>query len=220
MGCDIHCSVEVKKDGVWVSHTPLVDNPWYNDDRPEDKWNTKQVEEGGYDGRNYSLFAILADVRNGSGFAGVKTGDGFIPISDPKDLPEDAGAVIRQKSDDYGGDGHSHSWLTLTEMLDYDWEQVTQQQGIIDFDYYKEWDKKSEPESYCGGVFGPGIVVMSEDEYLADPSAKPTNILVKWVITYRDAAGEMWWKVIDRLKKYADEFGGTDNVRLVFFFDN
>ena len=43
-----------------------------------------------YGDRNYNLFAILANVRNGTAFAGCKTGEGFNPISNPKGVPSDA----------------------------------------------------------------------------------------------------------------------------------
>jgi hypothetical protein len=39
--------------------------------------------------RNYDVFSILADVRNGYGFAGVKTSSGFTPIAGGRGLPDD-----------------------------------------------------------------------------------------------------------------------------------
>lgn len=43
-----------------------------------------------FDNRNYDLFAALADVRNGVGFAGVKTGKAIEPIAMPRGIPDDA----------------------------------------------------------------------------------------------------------------------------------
>lgn len=96
----------------------------------EDEWEKDNygptVYKGwAYEGRNYDLFAILADVRNGYGFAGSYTGEGFKPISDPKGLPEDISEEIKKRSDDYGSNGHSHSWFTVKELTEYDWEQET-----------------------------------------------------------------------------------------------
>ena len=69
MGCDIHLYVERKVPGIgWVS---LED--------PNEHYN-------GLTNRNYSIFAILANVRNGRGFAGIVTGTGFNPISEPRGL--------------------------------------------------------------------------------------------------------------------------------------
>lgn len=41
------------------------------------------------DERHYQLFSVLADVRNGYGFAGVPTGEWVKPISSPRGIPQD-----------------------------------------------------------------------------------------------------------------------------------
>lgn len=78
MGCDIHITVQTP-DG--------------------DQWRTAKVAR--YGGRNYVLFAILAGVRNGSGYT---------PICEPRGFPP--GFTV----DDYD---HTPSWLTVREILDY-----------------------------------------------------------------------------------------------------
>lgn len=47
-------------------------------------------------GRNYNLFSILANVRNGVGFAGCKTGEGFEPIAMPRGFPADASPAVKK----------------------------------------------------------------------------------------------------------------------------
>lgn len=221
MGCDIHVYVEVKKDEIWHWHKPLISNSNYDNDRPIDDYNTPEKEEDGYDGRNYNLFGILANVRNGRGFAGLRTGDGFNPIATPKGIPSDVDPEILAEIDDWGSDGHSHSYLTLAEILDYDWEQVTESQGYISAEEYEKWDKKSEPDHYCGGISGRNILTVTGAAYLQNHGTFEPKlevyILVKWVMTYRKAAGASWWEVVDRLKTYAKQFS---DVRLTFFFDN
>lgn len=67
MGCDIHSVAQIKKDNKWITvRQDIVGDP-----------------------RNYNTFGVLANVRNGSGFAGCDTGDGFIPIEVPKGFPKD-----------------------------------------------------------------------------------------------------------------------------------
>lgn len=66
MGTDIHLFVETRVNGVWELRS----------DAPR------------FSGRNYNEFAILAGVRNGTGFAGCDT-DGFAPIAEPRGLPDD-----------------------------------------------------------------------------------------------------------------------------------
>ena len=44
------------------------------------------------------LFAILAGVRNGYGFAGCDTGDGFRPIAPPRGLPGDVSPEVAEEA--------------------------------------------------------------------------------------------------------------------------
>ena len=52
--------------------------------------------------RDYNSFAVLGDVRNGLGFAGVKTGEGFNYITARRGLPDwleiedDCGHVVQE----------------------------------------------------------------------------------------------------------------------------
>ena len=129
MGCDIHFFVEVKQaDGSWKS----VDE-W----EVEDGYTYVPYEKAFYNGRNYDLFAILADVRNGRGFAGCKTGDGFNIIDEPRGLPNDVSSEVKSQAESWDGDGHSHSWFTLAELESFDWDQTTKHEG--------------EPIVYVGG---------------------------------------------------------------------
>ena len=97
MGCDIHIIAEVKENGEWKRNTdPVFKNPWYREDekdKPKDqqwKFALEPMSSDPPSGRNYDWFSILADVRNGSGFAGVNTGQGFDVITGkPRGLPTD-----------------------------------------------------------------------------------------------------------------------------------
>jgi len=124
MGCDIHIYAEVKENGEWEKVGPVFDDPYYAPERPLSDWNQPKIDQP-YVGRNYDLFAILADVRNGRGFAGVPTGTGFVPIAAPRGLPNDVTPGVEAQADSWGRDGHSHSWLLLSELQGYDWDQVT-----------------------------------------------------------------------------------------------
>jgi hypothetical protein len=74
MGCDIHLYVEVRgADGTWQSA-----DEWERDTDDGYTWVDVPYEKEYYNGRNYSLFAMLADVRNR---------DGLIPFSQPRGLP-------------------------------------------------------------------------------------------------------------------------------------
>lgn len=141
MGCDIHMRAEIYRAAGWE----LAD-----------------VEV--YDWRNYDLFAILADVRNGYGFAGVPTGVGFEPIAPPRGIPDDCHPLTREFLESYGMDGHSHSWHTLADLAAYDWERTTMKCGVVSADEYEKLAGKP-PRSYCQGILGRGIVTFTPEGY-------------------------------------------------------
>lgn len=236
MGCDIHLYVEVKdKKGKWKAA-----DTWEQEEGEDHQ--SVDYKKAYYNGRNYNLFSILADVRNGRGFAGVKTGEGFNPIASPKGVPEDASREYLDTVKRWDGDGHSHSYFTVAELMAYDWTQETKCQGVLDlFEFYKwnRWGRGAgeAPESYSGGVSGGRIkhisiaeamiVVQRLDknmprssyddvaEYLGEnyPSHYTT---VQWTSPYYKAADCFLGRTMPRLWK----LGSPTDVRIVFFFDN
>ena len=58
---------------------------------------SKVVYPQWYHDRNYSVFAILADVRNGVGFAGVRTGAGYVPVCEQRGVPHDLSPQVRER---------------------------------------------------------------------------------------------------------------------------
>ncbi|WP_457091134.1 hypothetical protein [Microvirga sp. P5_D2] len=64
--------------------------------------------------RDYRIFAFLADVRND---------EGVPPIAQPRDLPDDTSDGVAagfRRCDD----AHSVSWLSISELLDYDYDRI------------------------------------------------------------------------------------------------
>lgn len=128
MGCDIHAYLEIKRfsykdddreNGIWVSADKWTVNPdriIYPDEN-EREWEIER-DDRIWKSRWYFLFAVLAGVRNAWSIE---------PISEPKGCPFDASPqVLREKEWD-GSDGHSHSWLTMKEIVDWDgWDKVTE----------------------------------------------------------------------------------------------
>lgn len=142
----------------------------------------KKRSEEFYEGRSYDLFAILANVRNGRGFAGCKTGEGFVPMTDDRGVPDDVSADGRAYLDGYGGDGHSHTYMTLAEIFAYDWDQVTWKEGVVSAAEFKTWldaGKKGYPSSYSGGVFGQNVVMI-------DPELMEEKILKNEIVFNED----------------------------------
>jgi hypothetical protein len=172
MGCDIHLVVERRNgDGRWqrVLPPPEAYDPWLKEmaeKEPNDRYYSDRVKYVWYNDRNYNLFAILADVRNGFDFKPIAQPRGL-----PDDLSEEVNALANPSDDDddsndiWLGD-HSHSWLTVRELLDYDWEQATMEGGWVDPWNFELWRQRGEgkPDAWCGGVSGGSIEHISPRE--------------------------------------------------------
>lgn len=173
MGCDIHLYAEIKDDqGDWQ---PL-DNWKVKEAGTDDEYIDVDYKEAFYKGRNYDLFAILADVRNGYGFAGVDTGDEYRPIAMPKGLPSDTCAMIKQASDRWNGDGHSHSYFTVNELLKYNWARDNNQRGIVSLESMVDWKNSYMPDlsprSWCGAMSGgDNTLILEEAIFMQDLGA-------------------------------------------------
>lgn len=250
MGCDIHCWAEKRVEGKWVLVTPQKgDASWsefYNEKMSAMDWeseNDASLHKARVDiGRNYDAFAILADVRNGRGFAGVKTGDGFRPIlAERRGWPKDRSPLLESED----AIEHSPSWLTLRELNEYDWTQRTGQLGVVSLPEYVEWrDKRphAAPEHYCGGISGKNRETLSPKDadnllhigertidgwtkrgmFYDPPAGHPaTYVEVAWGETYSVAAGAFYEKTLPNLNEIAKREGAAaDDFRIVFYFDS
>lgn len=234
MGCDIHLYVEHKVDGIW---------------QPADKWKPSEYEDDRaqlevdyndafYTGRNYDLFAILANVRNGVGFAGMGTGNGFKPICLPRGLPGDVTAPVKACSDSWGSDGHSHSYQTLAELLTYDWTQTTRHTGWVDVLTYGDMLQTGakRPKEWSGGVGGQDVKHVSAEAMAAlikklkgdhrwwDVRTEVAKQLssyytqVEWTEPYYESTAHFWATTMPRLLALAK--GDYESVRIVYWFDN
>jgi hypothetical protein len=254
MGTDIHLIVQQKNaQGGWDRIAPpqsLIDKRcvvgnWDYDQYLKAKeeeeeagkadlgWRSyyyREIFEEWYSGRNYHLFSILADVRNGFGFAGIRTGEGYVPISKPKGFPDDFD--VKEVEGDYGGGwlgDHSFSWLTLRELLEYDWNQTTTCCGVITLAAFVDRKAKGEtgsPDTYSGGVGGPGVVVYEELEvdsilssqgHVVTAVEEASYVRIHWQEKYSESAGRFFTEVIPALQEVEPN---PDNIRLVFGFDS
>ena len=137
MGCDCHFFTErwtnqKNYDGPKDTQTErdvklnkILENGEYNHQEyawvTADNWSWDDYWRADeyYHSRNYFLFAILADVRNESFRNGFK----IEPISKPRGVPEDSCYPIKYIVNEWAGDGHSHSYFTLKELLEVDWDK-------------------------------------------------------------------------------------------------
>jgi hypothetical protein len=117
MGADLHMHVEVYRgDTGWVRAEEMVPNDLH-EHFPDDEPAMERADW--FHGRNYVLFGMLGYDR---GRVGIE------PIVAPRGLPSDVSDEVKAHSDEYGVDGHSHSWLTLRELMCVDWQGRTSTQ--------------------------------------------------------------------------------------------
>jgi len=81
----------------------------------------EDIDFAPFDWRDYGLFAFLAGVRNYSAVT---------PISEPRGLPDD---MPTPSDDDWDRwcDLHSTSWLTVEELLTFNYDEVVEDRRYI-----------------------------------------------------------------------------------------
>lgn len=185
------------------------------------------------DDRNYRVFAMLAGVRNGVGFAGVKTHEPLVPISEPRGLPADLELVdgdsiklaVWQGDEsieitEWIGD-HSHSWLTLTEIDNWEgWSKSLAMTGIIDKNEYERIRREGgNPKSWCGWISGGRVKIVSADD--AADGAEFTHVQWEWQVPFTEYTATFRAWIDYLLKKYGWLLDSDpEAVRIVFGFDS
>lgn len=202
--------------------------------------------------QNYAEFAILADVRNEFG---------IVPVAPQRGLPADLSSALREvASNEYSeeredewerlreeyaakyGAGHigedCHSWLTLAELLAYNWNQRAAFEGVVGPKEFAEFLAAGKPSSYSGGVYGRTVRHVSNDDmrrYVAagmatepDPQHTPgcgvgnkwdLYTKVTWSESYKEAAPDLHARYIPELTRWASAHRlNPEDVRIVFGF--
>lgn len=118
MGCDIHSFAERKKNGKWEK----VGEVFSLDDWSKEYYKKDKTDSPFY-WRSYSMFGFLANVRNY---------DKCKPLAEPKGFPYDASDEVVSEFDQWEFDAHSASYLTVKELLDFDYDKT----------FYNEIDQK------------------------------------------------------------------------------
>lgn len=228
MGTDIHWAIEYRTDEGWryfldglnLSHR--MHSRIFDALLPGD--------------RNYNFFGMLANVRNGVGFAGVVTGDGFDPCVPEPRLPNDLSFGARQYIEEgYLGE-HNLGAVTSSHLREY-WEKhkrlETRHRGVIEISEYPAFitSGRKRPKSYCGGISGGGTRVVTEAElkrhewsvigdHIASPAPEgATHVDVEWTSTYEESVG---WSTAQFLS-YGIEYLESDThreLRFLFGFDS
>jgi hypothetical protein len=202
MGCDIHMYVEVKKtvngELTWVNVDNWRVNQYYDPTDPdgEKPYSVEPI----YRQRHYSLFALLANVRN----YGEDT-----PISEPRGLPADISPQTEAEAEYWDSEGHSHSHFTLAELKAHRAETKTvHYRGLVSSKGAAQIDRGEMPDMYCRGASPSLGYVWREWTHESD--------LLYDIIKELDARmrDEFW--IWDK-EEHPDKDKCT---RIVFWFDN
>jgi hypothetical protein len=155
------------------------------------------------DDRNYWAFAILADVRNGYGFAGHDTGLPLTPIAPPRGIPPDT-CILNTETEDCDAPGyvwlgdHGFSWVLLSELRALNLDQPVTIIGMVAQVTAHALDTQGlAPSEWCTWCTIPGYVTRS------------------WQRPLREAAPLL----PEILEAFKDEQEPT-HIRLVFGFDS
>jgi len=190
MGCDIHTFVEIRKGDTWR----MVKRPRFSERDYSSGEIEKNSTERPFDWRNYGMFGILANVR----------WDDVEPISQPKGLPEDMSKGVKKNWDAWDGDGHSCSYFTAKELIEFDFFKP------LKYDTYTEGEEVVSQSYRFGNTFGRKMVCVEKIQ----PIKGYKN---KWPQTYKAFLGDIFFIQLDELCALAKN---PEDVRLVFWFDN
>lgn len=127
MGCDIHFVVETKKkdEDVWTGVYSTDLSPHMPGEALAKKALTDEQVDYAFEfnytrpvfkGRYYSFFGALAGVRT----------DGPEPLG----MPKNASDLAKMCAEDWGADGHSHSYAPLREFITK-WISVTNPDVLV-----------------------------------------------------------------------------------------
>lgn len=124
-----------------------------------------------FDDSNYRLFGMLANVRNGRGFADIVTGERVEPIAEPRGWPDDCCPELDEERTNID---HTPTWLTVAEMQEY-FAKMREADltviGCISGQQYEALRDRGEmPTSWSGG--GRNIVVLDARIYDLIPPGK------------------------------------------------
>jgi hypothetical protein len=189
VGTDVHPYVEFKRrDSKWQrAHCTL----------PRD--------------RDYWAFALLADVRNGVGFAGVDRGDIVVVKYRPRGLPEDTSIHDTGPEIEFGAVGyiwlgdHDISWLTLPELKSIDLDQKITRRGVVNRENAARIARGEQPLEWCSDK---------------SPFIHGQDFRVEWETPARGAALLIveWIEELERYCRYT--YTKEEHVRVVFGFDS
>lgn len=177
-----------------------------------------KVRDQWWGDRHYLVFALLGNQRNGFGFAGCYSHEPIIPLSDCLGFPDDLSADAVAWMEVRGGE-HSASWVSLRDVLRYDYEQPLRRGGVVSLQEFDSYLRKGEPDNWCGDISGSRVRFVSPEVATEMVKRKDfdenTFTRITWTVPLKRALEGF----IERMKMLAMTVGEHE-CRLVFDFDS
>ena len=196
-------------------------------DKFDDEWRAFTIPDY-FTGRDYSFFAAIGNVRNGTGFAGVPTFKPIEPITDNRGFPDDLSLFGKKWADNgeesdvyklFGWPGdHSFSWCTLEELKNYKWP-ITERTGVVPLDEYQKLNG-ANPVIWSGAVGGKNIITVDQviiEQYEPKKDEK-CYVQMRWNDTLVDP--KFVQEFITFLSWHKSWDAKDSQVRIVFGFDS
>ena len=182
IGADIHIHCEYKDEIGWHN----CDNHVWNDITNEYEF------EDLYWGRNYDLFGILAGVRSSE----------YPQIDEPRGLPKDMSAKTKEYADEWEGDAHSHSYITMRELLKWrdkytrKWRKLKKKYGVVK----------------CSDSYYGDYIIDDNDEV----TFKEEHHMLDYLISLLKLKMDNYFYCYEE----EDFYNKGDDFRIVFWFDS
>jgi hypothetical protein len=188
MGKVIEMYAEVFDGERWRPAEPQIENDFH--DPEDDRSDPELAPQSLYSGPNRPLFAILTD-----------------PLATPRGLPDDLSPEIEAFERPRREDGmFDHGWLSLGELLAFDWDAVIQEAGRFDPDLVPLFE---------GNPLGFPYARWPEGRSTSGNPPVDGGVVVRWRETNATLAGpDFMGRVLPKLRS----FGHPDAVRIVFWF--
>lgn len=213
MGSDIHMVAQKRTADGWERVEPFK----------YCEYEKKQVRGMQNTYRSYFMFALLAGVRNGFGFAGCKIFDPVVPIAEGRGLPDDFQIDDNECHEGSWMGDHSYTWMTLDEILAADTTRKVKKSGWINGIERKQWveSQDAQPPGWCGGISGQGVEHVSLDELdFRLKEGMPCDrhyAFAEWEVPMSVALGDDFMALVEHWKTLDPD---PRNVRLVMGFDS
>lgn len=204
MGTDMYAYAEVRDGDSWQ---PVPEPLPQTEPDPYSNYTGPVPVEAFDIGRAYSLFAVLC----GNPVSLVAKNDEIPAIASARGFPEDLSPLyaefFRTDYDPTGGD-HGLSWLTLAEIVDFDWNRKVSRSAWVDEQFATLFDADQpmpasfpEEQKLYHGLF-------------KDPPDGTKKVV--WSIAISDYVGRGHEYLIQELSR----FGSKDDVRMIFWFNS